>query len=70
MGSALVEFILITELQKYLLCCFEWELEVDEVVEELRESIEDNILRQRLRYFHRLLGRRFFFLAQEAFELA
>ena len=54
MCPTLVKLILLTEVHKEFSWWFKWKFQVDEVVYELTHSIEDDILRQNFRNFHRL----------------
>ena len=54
MCSALVKFILLTEVHEEFSWGFKWKFQVDEVVYELTHSVEDYILRQNFRNLHRL----------------
>ena len=54
MCPTLVKLILLTEVHKEFSWGFKWKFQVDEVVYELTHSIEDYVLRQNFRNFHRL----------------
>lgn len=50
MSPCLIELIFVAEEEQDILRLIKWELEVDEMVRELAQTIEDNILSKGFRY--------------------